>query len=117
MFIHIDMILLMEQEISWKEQELKGDLYLFKFNSDSQQVTSLGETLSHVPSSLKLMYRRVKYVSLGFDHTLIVFENFEELVYSQGIGKQGELGLGSGVTKAEGLTLLNHKFEGKVKYI
>jgi len=56
------------------------------------EVTNHGETLISNPYSWNLG-KIVDQVSIGFDHTLFLIQN-ENSIYAQGMGKQGELGLG-----------------------
>jgi alpha-tubulin suppressor-like RCC1 family protein len=63
---------------------------------DDHVTTSHGEFLISHPFWIT-MKSNVTHISVGFDHTLIAVEG--QGLYIQGMGKQGELGLGE-VTKS-----------------
>ncbi|CAI2384363.1 unnamed protein product [Moneuplotes crassus] len=72
------------------------------------------EMLLDIPLSITF-HERVKQVSIGFDHSLLVLEN-SNFVYSQGIGKQGELGLGD-QTKAGVFKRISTEFSQGVRSV
>jgi alpha-tubulin suppressor-like RCC1 family protein len=74
-------------------------------DQNEPNTTPYGESLLSCPFTYSFS-SKISQISLGFDHTLLCLQNSNS-IYSQGIGKQGELGLGD-VTKCKIHNLNSH---------
>lgn len=82
------------------ELEESKDLVAFKQTNTEKVIerTPHGELLIEHPFYCSFK-NPVEMVSAGFDHILLTLQN-DQYIYAQGLGKQGELGLGD-ITKSK----------------